>query len=384
VSAGDPARVRALSFHARYRCGHSGACCSSGWTIPVEPEVAARIDAGVASDRVRGWDGSALGGWARPIPEAGRAPLPAARVALRTLPGGACVFFDARATRLCAVHLRLGEGALPSSCRHFPRVVTLTPLGISVALSHYCPTAAGLLVAAPAEPARVVEAPPAFPPSWPFEGLDARAALPPSLRPGVLATWESFERWEEDAVATLTRSSSPEAALATLAARAERVRRWTPADGDFDAFFAARLAEGGVAPSGASSPAGLADWRLVASTAFAPGLLPAAPPPAEGRADEWLAAGWVELAPVIARWLAAKAFGSWLALHAEGLRTTVLGLRVALGVLRAEAARGCVDAGRPLDARLLLQALRRADLLLVHLADPEALAARLSRCETAC
>ena len=384
MSAGGPVRVRALSFHARYRCGHSGACCSSGWTIPVEPAVAARIDAGAASGELRGWDGSVVRDWAGPIPAAGEAPATAARVALRTLPGGACVFFDARGTRLCAVQLRLGEGALPFSCRHFPRVVTLTPLGVSVTLSHYCPTAAGLVVAAPAEPVRVVEGPSAFPSSWPFEGLDARAALPPSLRPGVLATWESFERWEEDAVATLTRSPSPEEALAELAARAERVRRWTPADGGFDTFFAARLAESGVAPSGVAPRAGLADWRLVASTAFAPGLLPPAPPEIEGRAEEWVAAGWAQLAPAVSRWLAAKAFGSWLALHAEGLRTTVLGLRVALGVLRAEAARGCVEAGRALDAELLAQALRRADLLLVHLADPEALAARLSRCETAC
>jgi hypothetical protein len=44
--------------------------------------------------------------------------------------------------------------------------------------------------------------------------------------------------------------------------------------------------------------------------------------------------------------------------------------RVALGVLRAEAVRGCAEAGRTLDAALLEQAVRRADLLLVHLADP--------------
>jgi hypothetical protein len=59
----------------------------------------------------------------------------------------------------------------------------------------------------------------------------------------------------------------------------------------------------------------------------------------------------------------------------------VLGLRAALGVLRAEAARGGADAGRALDPGLLKEAIRRADLLLVHLADPEALARDLSRCE---
>ena len=86
---------------------------------------------------------------------------------------------------------------------------------------------------------------------------------------------------------------------------------------------------------------------------------------------------WPTLGRPICRWLAAKAFASWLVLQGAGLRTAVLGLRVALGVLRAEAARGGAEAGRALDAELLKDAVRRADLLLVHLADPEALARAL-------
>jgi hypothetical protein len=100
-------------------------------------------------------------------------------------------------------------------------------------------------------------------------------------------------------------------------------------------------------------------------------------------ADErWVAPAGPSLALPVRLWLASKAFASWLALQGEGLRTTVLGLRVALGVLRAEAARGVAEAGRALDADLLKEAIRRADLLLVHLADPQALARRLSRCES--
>jgi hypothetical protein len=95
-----------------------------------------------------------------------------------------------------------------------------------------------------------------------------------------------------------------------------------------------------------------------------------------------VAPAWAALGRPIRRWLAAKAFASWLALQGEGLRTTALGLRVALDVLRAEAARGCAEAGRMLDRGLLKEAVRRADLLLVHLADPDALARRLSRCES--
>jgi xylose isomerase len=50
-------------------------------------------------------------------------------------------------------------------------------------------------------------------------------------------------------------------------------------------------------------------------------------------------------------------------------------------VLRVECARGCAEAGRPLDALLLKQAIRRSDLLLAHLVAPDRLARRLSACE---
>jgi hypothetical protein len=80
----------------------------------------------------------------------------------------------------------------------------------------------------------------------------------------------------------------------------------------------------------------------------------------------------------VRRWLAARAFASWLALQGPGLRTTALGLVVALAVLRAELAR---EAGEGRDG--LVEAIRRADLLLAHLADPQALAARIGACERA-
>jgi hypothetical protein len=123
-------------------------------------------------------------------------------------------------------------------------------------------------------------------------------------------------------------------------------------------------------------------WQLVANCVPDRALLPPAPESLDEADGRWVAPPWPTLARPIRRWLAAKAFASWLALQGEGLRTTVLGLRLALGVLRAEAARGCADAARALDPERLREAVRRADLLLVHLADPEALARRLSRHET--
>jgi Fe-S-cluster containining protein len=422
-----PRRVRALSIHAGYRCRHAGACCSSGWDIPVEPGVEERLRASLRSGALRVPDG-------RPAPtppgsEPGREAtcfrsvdgLPhGARVVLEADSAGRCVFLEADGR--CAVHRHLGLEALPPACRDFPRMATLTPLGASITLSHYCPTAASLLFAPvilrdsalpgpEGSAVSIVESPPAFPSSWPHEGLDARDALPPLLRPGVLMDWPSLERWERFAVAVLgDEGRSPEAALDLLAATAEEVRRWSPEDGPFGGFFESVLSSRGTSsesgPEGSTGAGGSfgtgqtevpqddrsrsarpeslgVAWRLVADCVPHRELLPPAPEGLDDADRRWVAPSWATLARPVRRWLAAKAFASWLALQGEGLRTTALGLRVALGALRAEAARGCAEAGRALDADLLKEAVRRADRLLVHLADPEALARRLSRGESA-
>jgi Fe-S-cluster containining protein len=419
-------RVRALSIHADYCCRDTGACCASGWDIPVEPEPEKSIRRALLAGTLRPFERGERG-----------APGPSIEHAFRTVPGlphgaqvvlapevsGRCVFLEGAGGRSrCAVHHRLGEGALPSACRQFPRVVTLTPLGVSVTLSHYCPTAASLLFrhviprdsdspgpegsAGPPGPhLRVVEDPPAFPPSWPWEGLDARDALPPFLRPGVLMTWPGLERWERFAVSVLGEEGrSPEEALGALTDAAERARRWTPERGEFEGHFERALErplERALAPGveregqafhgalrngsrNTRDPArwGSRAWHLLASCIPDRALLPPVPEGLETADTRWVAPAWPALGRPIRFWLATKAFASWLVLQGEGLRTAVLGLRVALGVLRAEAARGCAEAGRTLDAELLKEAVRRADLLLVHLADPEALARRLARRES--
>lgn len=418
-------RVRALSIHAGYRCRHSGACCTSGWAIPVEPETEDRLRAALRSGSLRPVEPptaldfpsapvAAPGEWEPSDRHFRRVPglSHGARVILGTDPAGSCVFREPRRARpgSCTVHRDLGEEALPSACRHFPRVVTLSPLGVSVTLSHYCPTAAGMLFVIPrsfvspsdeesAGPASIldsalaiVENPEAFPAQWPYEGLDARKALPPLLRPGVLMDWPSLERWERFAVSVLAEEGrSPEAALDVLAAAAEEARRWTPADGPFAPFFekgllsprALSFRRASVAPGDEESACvGMTPaWQLTAEC-VPPGAPRPATPEGLDEADErWVAPTWPTLSLPIRRWLATKAFASWIALQGDGLRTTVAFLRVALGVLRAEAARGAAEASRRLDADRLLEAVRRTDLLLVHLADPEALARRISRGE---
>ena len=377
-------RVRALSIHADYACRQSGACCSSGWEIPVEPDAEARIRAGIVASRL-----APPADWA-----VARPGLPhGARVALRVRPSGDCVFLEPGEPRLCALQHRLGEPAMPPSCRQFPRVATLTPLGVSVTLSHYCPTAAAMLFRDDV-PLAVVTDPPAFPASRAYEGLDARAALPPLLRPGVLMDWPSLERWEAHAVALFDEPGvAPEEALDRLAGDAERARLWTPAAGPFAAFFARVLDSRGSAPGTVGRDPGPPPAGPAISAAAAFRLVVDCVPPRARRLPDPDDAGAIdadrvaalgrELAAPARRWLAAKAFASWSVLQGEGLRTSVLALRVALGVLRVETARRSEASVGPLDAKLMMEAVRRADLLLVHLADPEALARRLSRCESA-
>lgn len=394
-------RVRMLALHADYRCRHSGACCSSGWEIPVEQGLEGRLRSALADGRLRlpvrgGSPGPSLG----PLTSG---PLQGARSALVCADDGRCVFLDA-SSRLCAIHRQLGEAALPVACRQFPRVATLAPGAVSLTLSHYCPTAASLLFRADLPDGRdpwleIVENPPAFSAAWDLEGLDARRGFP-LLRPGVFMSWAAFESWERHIVAVLARdggpggrppSAAPESALARLTEDAERLRAWTPADGDFDEYLDRILARGREAEpaTGLSSTAGPSPfeaWAQVAATVPARHPRPldpsAALPAADRQAIDGLVhAGWHALASPIRRWLAAKAFASWVALQGEGLRTHVLALRSALAVLRAETLRGCGEARRALDAELLLQAIRRTDLLLVNLADTEVLAKRLSRCE---
>ncbi len=313
---------------------------------------------------------------------------------------GRCVFLETGQRARCAIHHQLGQSALASACRHFPRLARLTPSGVDLSLSHYCPTVADLPFARPLgrwdagaaeeDPLlRIVPSPPAFPAGWPYEGLDAREVLPPLLRPRVLMSWTGHERWEEHVVAVVRQSQDPDQATERLARDAERIRSWTPQAGDFDLHLERELARAEpVAPPTAIHPTRLVEaaftaWDQVAAT-IPRGRQRPASPRAKSDSDHARShalAGWASFTTPLRRWLAAKAFASWLPLQGEGIRTSVVGFRAALGVLRAESLRACAERGRPLDGELLKQAFRAADLLLVHLADPVALAQAWSRCE---
>jgi hypothetical protein len=344
--------------------------------VPVEPAVEDRLRAALTDGSLRA-PGMASDPF-RPV-----SGLPdGARVVLCRDEGGRCVFLEATGGNLCAVHRQLGPDRLASACRNFPRVVTLGPRGVSLTLSHYCPTAAGLLFREDTALA-IREDAPAFPPSWPYEGLDAREGIPPLLRPGVLMDWESHERWETWAVGVLAREgSSAEEAVAVLAHAAEEARRWTPDAGAFPVFLEGVLAAPRrVHPVRPPFADCLRAWRDAAAAIPSPHHAAPLPAGLEEADARWVRPSWPGLARPVRHYLAARAFASWCGLQGRGLRTTVQGVRAALSVLRVEAARVCAGTPAALDGTGLREAIRATDLLLVHLAAPEALARRWSAVE---
>jgi hypothetical protein len=207
--------VRMLSFHRAYACRHSGACCSAGW---IEP----RAD-------------------------------------------GVCRHFDAHPSGGCTVQRVHGHDALPHACQQFPRVATLSPLGTSVTLSAFCPTAAALLFDdAPFTIDTLVD-------SRVYEGLDARAVMPPLLRPGMLMDWDSVARWEELAVATLSDHRHDAArALGIIADASLQVSEtWTPGSVSLREALETHFRTEAAEPTEPEEPMEPSAARFFASHAFA-------------------------------------------------------------------------------------------------------------------
>jgi hypothetical protein len=255
---------------------------------------------------------------------------------------GECVFHGHRPDG-CEIHRALGHAALPLACRQFPRVTVRDPRGASVTLSHYCPTAAGMLGAG--RPVSIAQHPDGFPADGEYVGLDADEALPPRLRPDMLMDWESWWTWERLAVDTLASSRDAGEGLARLRGAVEHVRSWRPSEGPLAArvegafqapplFHAtsaqsrqARIAEVAATISADLRPASLPDYRV--------GL------PSEA---------------VRLEFLIAHAFANWTAHLGPGLRTWLRSIEAADAMIAEGAGVGT------------------ADLWLRHLADPWSLA----------
>ena len=280
--------MRILSFHAPYACRHSGACCAAGWIEPLDD--------------------------------------------------GRCRHFDADPSGGCTIQRASGHDALPHACQQFPRVATLSPLGVSVTLSAFCPTAASLLFDAAPFAIETLEQTRAF------EGLDARAVMPPLLRPGMLMDWESVARWEELTVATLSaHRDDVDRALAIIeAASLEVCETWTPTDGPLSETIERAFAKSDVSdatalkgrrrdrrsPPGSTRPDGAAEM-----SDFAEAARPSSAPQA--------------------RFLASHAFACWPMYDGRGIRGALEWLVKARTALDEERrSHAWLEAFRQVDLRL--------------------------------
>lgn len=233
---------------------------------------------------------------------------------------GTCTFFDG-GSGLCEIHHAGGHAALPVSCRMFPRIVLQDGRGTFISLSHFCPTAAALLFEESGNawlPAGIIDAPLGLSDVGPLEGLDARDAWPPLLRPGVMMDLESYAAWERLGVELLTREGiAPARGLEALDTATRRMTVWSPHD--------------------------TVPLQHVVRDAF--GML--SPPPTDA----------LEIGErALKRWLAARLFGNWIAYQEDGLEAIVRYLRRCQATFTTELARD----GNPLEA------LRRSDLLILH------------------
>lgn len=339
--------TRCLSFHAAYRCRHAGECCRAGWDVDVEPHIVEAVGAGrVAAGRSTpvAFVAAAEGG---------------AMVPART-PSGDCGFHrDSR----CSLQAAGGERMLPSACRHFPRVYLRDARGDLLTLSHFCPTAAALLL--DDAPVRIVEARPPLALDEPVEGLDAREALPPLVRPGMLADTAGYQTWEEAVVGAFLDAPDAGAAFAAIERATEAVRGWAPAHGPLrEAVAAAFGSPRPAVPAPRLSPA----FEVVRQLT---GPHPLMEVPADADARWALIDRGTDASAhrVIGRYLAASAFGNWIAYRGQGLRTIVAWLRACHDVLRVQAARALPPAGRTLDRDALLESIRMTDYIMVHTVD---------------
>jgi hypothetical protein len=266
-----------------------------------------------------------------------------------------CVFHDEQRGGGCRIHRALGHSALPLACRQFPRQSVRDPRGVSVTLSHYCPTAQDLLVSG-AEPVSIVHDAPAFPEAGEYVGLTADPALPPLLHPKLAMDWESWWLFEELSVALLCETSHP---LTRLGLAVEHARSWTVDRGLLsthlhDAFTRARNFD----PPESGLPESLVRERVIDALASVP--------------EEWRAVAGDPLAGPVRpqldhqttkRFLAAHAFANWSAYQGEGLRTWFRSIETAACLLALTNDPGHVD------------------LILRHLADSAGLVVRWNDAE---
>ncbi len=332
-----------LSMHAQYGCQHAGRCCTSNWPIPIEPSQLTRLDDLIARGLVAPTSATAA---VTHVPDG---------PALLGRDHGRCVFHDTHPAGGCRIQRAAGHEALPLACRQFPRQSVTDPRGVSVTLSHYCPTARALLDTATG-PVTIVDRALAFPPHEEYVGLDATTGLPPLLHPRCLLEWDAW--WLIEALAVQLVDDAPRRALPRLAVAVEHLHGWRPGTAPLRdvvqrAFDLAAVSD-------------VADWDPDNDTlaTHVAEILAAVPSDWQAEAERAVTTRAPEVSDAVAgRFLAAHVFANWSAYSGRGLRTWYRSVEAAGSVLRVTNDPGMVD------------------LVLRHLADSSALITRWSRAE---
>ena len=319
--------VRVLAFHAGYRCRNSGVCCTSSWPIPIEADRLERAQAAIEARGLAAVRPGANANFVYP-PDA-----PAETPAVLATCEGACVFHDPAGH--CAIQSTLGHDALPLACRQFPRVSVTDPRGVSVTLSHYCPTAASLLRGDGDAGDPIVTNVAAFPPDGEYIGLDATSVMPPLLRESVLMDWESWWEFERlSAVALLNAGSDAASALAAVRGAATSLYGWSPSEGSL--ITAVRDGFNAPAAIASTSPKELVTEALDAI------------PPDFRQQASWTSSTATD-DRAARRFLAAHAFANWQIHSEKGLAAWLRSIETAYAFITAGAG------------------VRHADLVLRHL-----------------
>jgi hypothetical protein len=217
----------------------------------------------------------------------------------------------------------------------------------------------------------------------PIEGLDARDALPPLLRPDVLCDPDGYDAWERASIATLDRPDLTwQAAVAWIASATDRARAWRPGHATLAACVTRAFAEDPQPVAQALSDEQLIRlvWRSGDDCL-----------PLEGRAlaafeDLWLrqaADGFAQFDRPMKNFLAARLFGTWIAYQGRGLRSIVNWMRAAGALVRHHFLIRVLDSGRPVTTNDFLEAIRMTDLVLLHAIDTQAFARAVATVEYA-
>ena len=289
---------------------------------------------------------------------------------------GDCGFHHAKR---CSLQTAGGETMLPSACRHFPRVYLRDGRGDLLTLSHFCPTAARLLLD-PA-PLRIVEAAPPLALAEPIEGLDARGALPPLLRPGMLADLAGYDAWEHAVTAVFFQAPDASTAFARIDAATSRIRAWSPERGPLVDAVASAFGEASSAAPDPGAEAGLTPAFALVRELTGPHPLMEVPGDFATRWRSAAAVSGADVHHVIARYLAASTFANWIAYRGLGLRTIVAWLRGCHDVLRLQMVRRLAPHAATVGPEQVLEAVRLTDYIMVHTVDSMAFGRAMAAAE---